>query len=266
MRFIYTKTFAVFALCLIIIVIGLFLQVKGILQPIEYALLQAPRPVISAARAITSPVRNFFGTLFTLRSIVRENGELTAKVAQLQQQVVTVDQLTAENNALKKELGFVQSSGLDLQPCNVLAADPEALSDAFVISCGEAEGIEEGQAVVSEGYLVGKILHVGKFTSTALLITNANAAIDGRLSKGDIEGVIKGSFGSGIVLDMLSQNAEVNKGDIVVTAGINNQVAKNIVVGEVGEVLSKPNDLFKKVSIVTPIRFHDLSNVFVVKQ
>jgi cell shape-determining protein MreC len=65
---------------------------------------------------------------------------------------------------------------------------------------------------------------------------------------------------------MLSQNAEVNKGDIVVTAGINNQVAKNIVVGEVGEVLSKPNDLFKKVSIVTPIRFHDLSNVFVVKQ
>ncbi len=266
MRFIYTKAFALFVACLIILVIGLFLQAKGWLQPIEYGLLQAPRPVIGAAKSVTAPVKTFFSTLFTIRSIVRQNNDLTAKVTDLQQQVVDRDHLRAENAALTKELGFVQSSRLTLQPCTVLNIDPQELSDALVISCGENEGITEGQAVVAQGYLIAKVLHVGKYTSTALLITNDNSAIDAKLSKNTTEGVAKGSFGSGVVFDMVSQNADVQKGDLVVTAGISNRIAKNLLIGEVGDVLSKPNDLFKKVSIVTPVRFHNIDYVFVAKQ
>lgn len=265
MRFIYTKAFALFSICLIILVIGLFLQVKGILQPIEYGLLQAPRPVASAIRSVTYPVRNFFSTIFTLRSIVRQNSELTVKVAQLQQAVADSDQTKAENATLKKELGFVQTSQKALQPCTVLNLNPKELSDAMILSCGESNGIAEGQAVLSQGYLVGKVLHVGKYTSTALLITNANSTVDATLSKNNTEGVIKGSFGSGIVFDLVSQNADMQKGDIIVTAGINNNIAKNILIGEVGDVLSKPNDLFKKVSVSSPINFHNISYVFVVK-
>jgi rod shape-determining protein MreC len=266
MRFIYTKAFALFVACLIILVIGLFLQVKGLLQPIEYGLLQAPRPLISGAKAVASPVKNFFTTLFTLRSIVRQNTELTTKVADLQQQVVDSEQTKAENAVLKKELGFVQSSSTVFQPCTVLSVDPEELSDALVLNCGESQGLQEGQAVVAQGYLVGKVLHVGKHTSTALLITNDNSAVDARLSKNTTEGIAKGSFGSGVIFDMVSQNADVHKGDLVVTAGINSHIVKNLVIGEVGDDLSKPNDLFKRVSIVTPVRFHSLSYVFVAKQ
>lgn len=265
MRFIYTKTFVIFTACLIILVIGLFLQTKGLLQPIEYALLSAPRPVVSVGRAITSPVRNFFSTVGTLRSIVKQNNELTAKVADLQKKVVENDALRAENASLKKELGFVEASSVSLQPCTVLNSTAPELSNALVLNCGEREGIREGQAVVSQGYLVGKIVHVGSLTSTALLITNENSAIDARLSKNSTEGIVHGSFGSGIVLDMVSQNADVARGDIVVTAGINNQIARNLLIGEVGDVLSKDNDLFKKVSVISPVRFGEITYVFVAK-
>jgi rod shape-determining protein MreC len=266
MRFIYTKAFAIFAACLIILVIGLFLQVKGVLQPIEYGLLQAPRPLVGAAKAVTAPVKNFFTTAFTIRKIVRENADLTAKVALLQEQLAGTDQYKTENVVLKKELGFVQSSKTAMQPCTVLNGSPPELSDAMVISCGEGEGIVEGQAVVSQGYLVGKILHVGKYTSTALLLTNSSSAIDAKLSKNDTQGVVNGSFGSGAVFGMVSQNADLQKGDLIVTAGINSRIAKNLLIGEVGDVLSKPNDLFKRVSIATPVNFHDISYVFVAKQ
>ncbi len=265
MRFIYTKAFALFAFTLVVVVFGLFLQVKGMLQPIEYALLQSPRPLVSGAKAVASPVKFFFSTLFTLRSIISQNNDLSAKVADLQKQIVNNDQLKNENDILKQELGFVQSSGLALQPCNVINIDPQQLSDAMVLGCGEGSGIAEGQAVIAQGYLVAKVLHVGKYSSTALLITNNNSAVDARLSKGNIEGVVKGSYGSGVVLDLVSQNADLRKGDIVVTAGINSQIAKNLVIGEVGDVLSKPNDLFKRVSIVTPVHFHDIY-VLVAKQ
>jgi rod shape-determining protein MreC len=184
----------------------------------------------------------------------------------LQQQVANLNQLRLENEGLKKELGFTQQAGVPLQPCTVLSIDPQELTDTLVLSCGAGTGIQVGQAVVSQGYLVGKILHVGQHTSTALLITNAQSAIDARVSKNNTEGVIKGSFGSGIILDLVSQNAELIKGELVVTAGINSRIARNLVIGEIGEVVSKPNDLFKKVSIVTPVRFHELSYVFVAKQ
>jgi rod shape-determining protein MreC len=265
MRFIYTKAFAVFAACLIILVIGLFLQTKGFLNPVESALLQAPRPVISAARAVTSPVKNFFTTLFTLRSVVRENTQLTAKVAELEQKTATDDQLKLENDLLKKELGFTQTAKLNLQPCTVINANPQEVSDALIINCGETQGLQEGQAVIAQGYVIGKIIHVGKYSSTALLITNTNSSVDAKLSKNNTEGVVKGSFGSGAVFDMVSQNADVQKGDVIVTAGIDSRIAKNLLLGEVGDVLSKPNDLFKRVSVVTPIRFHEVSFVFVAK-
>jgi len=266
MRFIYTKAFALFAACLVIVVIGLFLQVKGVLQPIEYALLQGPRPMVNFAKSITSPIRNLFTTAFTIRNIVRENASMAAQVAQLQQQVAADDQLRSENSILKQELGFAQSSKIALQPCTVLNIDPQELSDAMVVSCGSGDGIREGQGVVAQGYLVGKVLHVGKYTSTVLLLTNSNSAVDAKLSKNSVEGVVKGSFGSGAVFDMVSQNADMQKGDLIVTAGINSLVAKNLVIGEVGDTLSKPNDLFRRVSIVTPINFHDISYVFVAKQ
>jgi rod shape-determining protein MreC len=266
MRFIYTKTFILFIICLVVLVAGLFFQSRGWLQPIEYGLVQAPRPLAKVARSVSSPVKNFFSTLFTLRSIVRQNTDLTAKVANLQQQVVDIDQLKAENGLLKNELGFVQGTRLHLQPCTVLNIAPPELSDALIISCGEGEGIQEGQALIFQGYVIGTVLHVGKYSSTALLITNDNSAIDAKLSKNTTEGVAKGSFGSGVVFDMVSQNADVQKGDIVVTAGINSRIAKNLVIGEIGDVLSKSNDLFKKVSIVTPVRFHNIDYVFVAKQ
>jgi len=266
MRFIYTKAFAIFAACLVVLAIGLFLQVKGALQPIEYGLLQAPRPLITAAKAVTSPVKSFFATAFAIRKIVRENADLTAKITDLQTQLAGADQYRAENAVLKDELGFAQTSKVPLQACTVINGSPPEVSDALIINCGEGNGIQEGQAVVAQGHLVGKVLHVGKYTSTALLLTNANSAVDAKLSKSDTQGVVNGSFGSGATFGMVSQNADVQKGDLIVTAGINSRVAKNLLIGEVGDVLSKPNDLFKKVSIITPINFRDISYVFVAKQ
>ncbi len=107
---------------------------------------------------------------------------------------------------------------------------------------------------------------MGSYTSTALLISNAQSSIDSKLSKNNTEGVVKGSFGSGMVFDLVSQNADVATGDLVVTAGINSRIPKNIPIGQVGSVLSGSNDLFKKMSVTSPVRQRAVEFVFVVKQ
>lgn len=266
MRFIYSKAFLVFAITLLIVVIGLMMQAKGWLQPIEYALLQAPRPVAAVVRGVAEPIRTVFSTLGSLRSVVRENGTLQNQVIQLQQQQVQFDKLRNDNELLRNELKFKAQSDLVLESCNVLSIDPQELSDAMILNCGKEQGIQEGQAVIAQGYLIAKVVHVGSFTSTALLISNAQSSIDAKISKNNTEGVVKGSFGSGMVFDLVSQNAETNNGDLVVTAGINSRIPKDILIGEVGSVLSGTNDLFKKMSITSPVRQRSVSFVFVVKQ
>lgn len=266
MRFIYSKTFLAFVVALFLIVVGLIMQAKGWLQPIEYALLQAPRPVSNIVRSVANPVHTFFSTLGSLRSVVRENAELRTQVAQLQQQQVQFDKLKSDNDILRDELKFKAQSKTPLEACTVLSIDPQELSDAMVLSCGKEQGLQEGQAVISQGYMIAKIAHVGSYTSTALLISNSGVSIDARLSKNNTEGVVKGSFGSGMVFDLVSQNADVQPGDLVVTAGINPRIPKDILIGQIGTVLSGQNDLFKKMSVTSPVRQRAVEFVFVVKQ
>lgn len=265
MRFIYTRWFLILSGILVVILIGLVMQIKGWLNPIEYVLLQAPRPVIAAVNWVTRPIATTINTLSSLPSLVNENNQLAQEVTDLRQQLVDYNQVKSENSILKDELQFVAKAPYNLQPCTILSADNQTSSDVINLNCGEVTGIRTGQAVIAKGYIIAKVVHVGKFTSAAVLITNAQQTVDARLSKNETEGIVKGSFGSGLVFDLVSQSAEVTQGDLIVTAGINPEIPRNILIGEVGQELSGPNDLFKQLTVTSPVKVHTIDHVFVVK-
>jgi rod shape-determining protein MreC len=264
MNFIYTKTFVAFMIALVFVVMLLFLDTRGILDPVKSVFLSLPKPITRLSGNIVRPVKNFFATIFTLKDIVKKNAELDLRVADLEHKMVDYDQIKFENEILRAELEFKKNKPYRLVSCGVLALDPQGISDTAVISCGEESGVSVGEAIISNGYLVGTIIHVGKKTSTAILITNINSSIDARISGIATEGVVKGSFGSGVVLDLIPQNSMINKNDLVVTAGISDKVPKNILIGSIGETISRQSDLFKKAALVTPVKFHDLEFVFAV--
>lgn len=265
MRFIYTKAFAIFFSCLVITAVLIFFQVKGWLFVFRSVLLQAPRPIVYVAKNLTAPVKNFFVTIYRLKKISEENTVLSQKVFELQQRLAQEDEYKLENNALRKELGFANSTKLSLQPCTVLAKNFLGFSDKLILNCGTGDGITEGQAIISQGYLVGKIVYVEKGSSTALLITSSNFSSDAKLSKTGSSAIVRGSFGSGLILEELPQSAAVDKGWLVVTAGINQKIPKNILIGEVGDTISSQSDLSKKITLQSPIDFNSLDFVFAVK-
>jgi rod shape-determining protein MreC len=266
MRFIYTKAFAIFAGCLCVLAFLVFLQVKGLLDPIRTAALRAPRPVMLLAKNVSEPVKNFFLTVYQLKKISEENGMLTAKVAGLQQQLAENNQESIENEALRKELGFVKNTKQPLIPCTLLSQNPFGISDSVVLNCGQDQGVQVGQAIISQGYMVGKITYAGKNESTALLAISSQFSTDAKISQTSASAIVKGSFGSGLLVDQIPQTTDLQKGWLVVTAGINDQVPKNILIGEVGDILSTDSDLFKRASLTTPIDYNNLEFVFVVQQ
>ncbi|MCX6797291.1 MAG: rod shape-determining protein MreC [Candidatus Doudnabacteria bacterium] len=265
MRFIYTKTFVIFFIFLILAVFLIFLHTKGRLEPMQRAFLELPRPIAKTVKIAISPIKNFFSTIYRLKKIVDENQRLSAKIFEQQNDLVQLEQLKKENETLIKELGFVKTGKQKLVPCTVLSKNIFGLTDSVTLDCGKEQGVAEGQAVISQGYLVGKIIHTANNFSTALLAIASDFSIDARVTKNGTEGVVKGSFGSGLFLEQVPQDAQVEKGWLVATAGINDKIPKNLLLGEVGEVVSGPNELLKRVTVISPIKFRNLDFVFTVK-
>lgn len=266
MRFIYTKAFAIFASCVLALALLVFLQIRGWLDPVRHAVLNSPRPVVNLVKTLTLPVKNFFTTIYQLKNIARENGQLRGQVTGLQQQLAQEDQEARENEALRKELGFVKNTQLQLASCTVLSPNAFGLTDSLLLNCGSQDGVAEGQIIISQGYVVGKIIYAGRNLSTALLATSSKFSTDARVSKSGVTALVKGSFGSGLILDQVPQTSDLQKGWLIVTAGVNDQIPKNILIGEVSDVLSGSGDLFKRAALFTPIDFNNLDFVFAVKQ
>ena len=265
MRFIYSKIFAIFFSCLILVVGLFFLQVKGYLDPVRNLFLQAPRPAIKIFKNLTLTTKSFFKTVFSLHGLVLENQQLKQKVFGLQQNLVDFEQQKKENLALRNELGFFKEAKSELVPCSILTRNALGISDSIVINCGSNQGAEEGRAIVSEGHIVGKITYVYKNTSNVLLATSSKFSADVKLIQSGLKSIIQGSYGSGLILGQLPQNEKVEKGWLVVTAGINEKIPKNYIFGEVGEILSSSTELFKKMTVISPIDFSNLDFVFIAK-
>lgn len=265
MRFIYTKTFTVFFLILLAAVVFVFLETKGFVDPVKRVALELPRPIIGFFRALTSPVVNFFSVVNSLDDVIKENAELTEKVRRLEKGQIDRDQLRNENTLLLKELGFVKASKFNLVKCTVLSYDPEGITNTFVINCGKDDGMKEGLAVVSEEHLAGRLIYVGNSTSTAEFVTRPSSAVDVKISRSNSLGILKGSYASGLTYEALSQEGDVKQSDLVVTAGVNSLIPAGILVGEVEQVISKDNDLFRKATVLSPLSFRKLTYIFVVK-
>lgn len=265
MRFIYSKTFIVLSGILAVLALLMFLQNRGWLDPVRAVFLDSPRPVVAITKGTAGTVKDFFSALYGLRQISKQNDELKQKLAHQQRQLADLDLEKRENEALRQELGFAAKAPYGLVPCTVLSQNPVGFSDSLVLNCGSDQGIEVGQAVISGGYLVAKIVYVDSHSSTALLATSSNFTADAELSKTGADGVVSGSFGSGLMFERLPQNLQVEKGWLVITAGLNRKIPKGILVGQIDQVVSSQNDLFKKATLLTPVDFSDLDFVFAVR-
>lgn len=265
MRFIYTKGFAVFFAVLFLTASLTVFHYKGWLYPVQRVFLQLPRPINYLLSSAIRPVKDFFANAYNLKDIVKENADLKNELLLLKNRQALFDRLALENESLKAELRFSKTSKLVLVPCTVLGRSAGGLVDTISTNCGTEDGAEVGRAVVSKGFLAGKVSYAVEGFSAIQLISNSGFSSDARLSQSGSLAIVRGSFNSGLVLDQVSQGEPLEPGMLVVTAGVSDKIPKNLPIGEVGSVLSTPNDLFKKTSLISPVDFANLDFVFLVK-
>ncbi|MGA2666848.1 MAG: rod shape-determining protein MreC [Patescibacteria group bacterium] len=259
------KKFRILWLALAIIILGFFLDPKGLLDPAKNGLYRAIRPFSIVGNVTANRTSIFFNELFQLGSLGKENQALIKENLDLQSQIAILKEVQHENEILKNEIGISQSiaNTYQISPASIIGRASSGYIKTVVIDRGSKDGVKTGQAVIAQGYLVGVIKQVYQASAEVSLITDYNSIVPVLLQNSRGTGLLQGGL-QGLTVEEIPLNITIQTGEQVVTSGLGGDIPAGIAVGKVGNVISKEGEIFQKVTVIYPIQIYYLEFVFVV--
>ena len=126
------------------------------------------------------------------------------------------------------------------------ARDP--FSRKLVMDRGARNGIELGQPVIDDLGVVGQVTRVFPFTSEVTLLTDKDHAIPVQVLRSGVRSVAYGRGQSGsLELRFMASNADIQKGDVLMTSGIDGVYPAGLAVATVMSVETKTADSFARI-------------------
>lgn len=212
---------------------------------------------------------NFIISLFSVSedqvALVAENEELKNQVAELQSRIIQLQQNLNEADILYALLGFARSSPDEQYiPAKVIGKDPSPFLKYILIDQGSDQGIRAGMPVVTNKGLVGRIDAVTASAARIRLITDSTSMINAIVVDADAECMVQGSITGDITIEMVSQDVNLEPGQIVQTSGLGGDFPADFIIGQVLNVNQINNEVFQSASILPAEDFNSLQAVLVV--
>jgi rod shape-determining protein MreC len=195
----------------------------------------------------------------------QRNAELEAEIAQLQAQVIELQNKVAQTDTLAALVDFSRSNPTNTyKAAAVIGRDPSPFLHYVIINRGSNDGIRRGMPVVTNQGLVGRVDAVIGGASRVQLITDPSSLVSVFLQNAGADAIMKGSVSGELTLEMLSQDAKVQAGDVVLTSGLGGEYPPDLLIGQVGNVRKRESDLFQEATVQPVVDFTRLEIVLVI--
>ena len=234
--------------------LALFLMVADtrfrIAQPLRAAVGTVLYPLQWVAMRPMLAVRMAGGYFESLRGAQASEVEARSKLAQQALRANQVEQLTLENERLRKLLQLRERLTTVAQPAEVLydAADP--YSRKVIIDRGLAQGIEAGSPVIDESGVLGQVTRVLPLISEVTLVIDREQAIPVMNVRTGARSVAYGdpsAHGGLLELRFMAGNADVQIGDLLTTSGVDGIYPPGLPVAKVEKVERKAESGFARI-------------------
>lgn len=207
----------------------------------------------------------------------REKEDLIQQNKELQ---TTVDTLTEQNNVLLQDQAELarleQLYKLDEEytdypkvAARIISKDPGNWYDTFMINRGSNDGIRVDNNVIAGKGLVGIVTEVGSNWATVRSIIDDSSNVSAMtvstddicVVEGDLELIDEGKLRFSQLYD---REDKVSVGERIVTSNISDKYVEGLFIGYVSEIELDTNNLTKTGTLVTPVDFQHLKDVFVI--
>ena len=140
--------------------------------------------------------------------------------------------LKAENKRLKKVLDDINYSS-ELVIAKVIIDKQSPFLRSIIINKGSKNNINKGMAVLSDSYLIGKVVEVNYTTSRVLLLSDLNSKIPVTIEPGSIQSILSGNGEKSGVLLYLKDNFLIVEESIIYTSGTGGLLKSGIPIGKI---------------------------------
>jgi rod shape-determining protein MreC len=228
------------------------------------------RPFEVAAERVARPFRDVYGYFASLVHVKRENSRLKQQVNELRQKELLGQSALEQNRTLRAQLKFIDSPRfpVDYTPVNTrIISWATEFVQQVVIAAGSSDGIKQDTPIVTNYGLVGRVTDITGSSAQVTLLTDENSAVTALDQSTSATGLVRHGQGQGsLVLDFVRKEANVQQGDVIVTAGKQSKQFPSlfpggIPIGVVTHVGQSDTALYKQIQIDPFVDFSALDAV-----
>ncbi len=183
----------------------------------------ALRPFQIAGTRVARPFRDVYDYFDGLASARSENARLRFEVRQLRAQVLLNSSQAAKEQELERLLRYEQGrtypKGFRAVNASVISFPSGPFNQQVAIAAGRNAGVRVNTPVVTGDGLVGRVTNVFPSSSVVTLLTDADSYVAARDLQTGVRGLVRRGQGGALILDQVSKDQRVAKGDQIVTDG-----------------------------------------------
>ena len=252
--------------------LALFLMVADVrfrvTQPVRAALNTALYPLQWLALQPVRAVQDMATYLTNLSQANSNSEEANKKLALQSLRTGQVEQLSQENNRLRKLLGLRDQLATAAMAAEVLydAADP--YTRKIIIDKGLVQGVELGSPVIDESGVLGQVTRVHPLVSEVTLVIDRDLAIPVLNVRTGVRSVAYGDpsvSGSGLELRFMGSNSDVLQGDLLTTSGVDGVYPPGLPVAKISRIERRAESAFAKIYCAPQALVGGARHVMVVK-
>lgn len=199
---------------------------------------------------MTAARRETGGLVFFHRNYI-QNETLRNEIGFLKQKLNTLNELSFENQRLKKLLSLKQETTFKVVAAQVIAHSPDNWGSVVIVGKGSSNGIKHGMAAITYLGLAGRVIETTQYTSKIMLINDTNLGVSAIVQRSRQEGLVSGTLGNNLIMRYLAEDADIKAQDIIVTSGLNEGYPKGLLIGTVTDI-SKDFSGLSRFAIIKP--------------
>lgn len=199
------------------------------------------------------------------RGLLAQNQDLKQQNFLLKAQLQKYAALEAENMRLRELLESSFKVGDRVLIAELRQVNMEPFTRQIVLNKGSEHAVYKGQPLVDADGVIGQIVHVAPYSSTAMLITDPSHALPIQVNRNGLRAIAVGTTDpDSMELLHVANNAAIEPGDLLVTSGLGGRFPPGYPVARVTQVENDTSAPFARVLAKPTARLQRTREVLLV--
>ena len=218
------------------------------LTPVRRVLAVALQPLWLAAELPRDTIDRVSAYLDRGR-LIDHNRRLSRQILVLQGRLQKLAALEAENRRIRALLASARSLDQRALIARIVALSPDPYRQSVQLNKGSRAGVFRGQALIDAHGVMGQVTAVTPVSAQAVLISDPSRGVPVEVNRTGLQTIAQGVGQINVLkLPFLANNADIRRGDLLVTSGLGGRYPAGYPVAHIATVAHQAGEEFLDVT------------------